>query len=441
MKKINQQIIIAAILIFMELSSSPVLAVIPGNSGTTFDFIAKQSFIYAGDGLTLDIWGYGISGSEVQYPGPTLILQEGDYIVINLTNELPVPVSMVFPGIDDVSASGGVPGLLTHEALPGGTVSYTFTASRPGTFSYHSGTETDLQIELGLFGAIIVRPALGAGYAYNNPGSQFDREYLFLISEMDLDAHILLETGNLDLIDTTAYFPVFWFINGRNFPDTMAPDFSPILPAQPYSCAPRMHPGERILLRFVGGGHDMHPFHTHGNHMEVIARNGQLLESSPGAGPDQSEFRFTETVIPGQTTDAIFTWTGTNLGWDIYGHEQDRDNLPLGNFPGSEDIDHNGNNILDNVDLAPFEDPNDHGKPFPITMPDINDLTLGENFSGSPFLGAFGYLPPDHPRFNLSAGYFFIWHSHNEKEMVNNDIFPGGCTTMMTVEHPDVEIP
>ena len=31
-----------------------------------------------------------------------------------------------------------------------------------------------------------------------------------------------------------------------------------------------------------------------------------------------------------------------------------------------------------------------------------------------------------------------MWHSHNEKEIVNFDIFPGGLLTMMAVEHPSV---
>jgi len=38
-------------------------------------------------------------------------------------------------------------------------VTYTFTASSPGTHSYYSGTQGDLQIEMGLYGAIIVIPS------------------------------------------------------------------------------------------------------------------------------------------------------------------------------------------------------------------------------------------------------------------------------------------
>jgi hypothetical protein len=35
---------------------------------------------------------------------------------------------------------------------------------------------------------------------------------------------------------------------------------------------------------------------------------------------------------------------------------------------------------------------------------------------------------------SVNAGYFYMWHSHNEKEMVNYDIFPGGMMTMLIIE-------
>jgi len=62
-------------------------------------------------------------------------------------------------------------------------------------------------------------------------------------------------------------------------------------------------------------------------------------------------------------------------------------------------------------------------------------------YSGSPFLGDEGVLPPGEGGLNPNAGYFFMWHSHNEKEMVNNDIFPGGMMTFGIIEPPGVAIP
>ena len=83
--------------------------------------------------------------------GPTLIVNQGQTVTVTLNNELPVPTSIVFPGQANVTASGGASGLITREAPakigagPAGTVTYSFAACQPGTYTYHSGTRPDLQ--------------------------------------------------------------------------------------------------------------------------------------------------------------------------------------------------------------------------------------------------------------------------------------------------------
>ena len=52
---------------------------------------------------------------SMQYPGPTMIVNQGDVVTVTLNNRLPVPTSIVFPG-QKVTASGGTAGLLTQEA-------------------------------------------------------------------------------------------------------------------------------------------------------------------------------------------------------------------------------------------------------------------------------------------------------------------------------------
>jgi hypothetical protein len=289
-------------------------------------------------------------------------------------------------------------------------------------------------------GALIVRPSSNpTTQAYNHADSAFDHEYLFLLSDMDPTIHDAVAAGNLTP-DTTAHFAVYWMINGRTAPDTMAAAGAPWLPHQPYNSLPMMHPGERILIRLVSAGRDAHPFHTHGNHHRVIARDGRLLSSAPGSGADLGRQAFTDSTAPGSTMDAIFTWTGAKMGWDFYGHQHDLDNDPTGNFPGQEDVDHNGNGTMDAVPMVAGEDPADHGKPFPVVLPSQETITFGQFYSGSPFMGALGALPPGEGGFNPNGGFMFMWHSHNEKEIVNFDIFPGGMLTMLLIEHPDVPL-
>jgi len=388
-------------------------AVIPGIAGPAFGLTASAFHIDTPDGDSLLVWGYGETGATGQYPGPTLIVNQGDEVVITLTNSLPVPTSIVFPGQGKVTAT----------PVAGG-VEYRFLASHAGTYLYHSGTRPDLQVEMGLLGAIIVRPSgFDQGLnrtAYVHAGSAYDQEYLFLLTEMDPVVHNLVDFGGIDLVDNTKHRPVLWFINGRNAADTMLMDFTPTKPYQPYGAMTRMHPGEKVLMRIIGAGRDLHPFHHHGNFATLIARDGRVLESSPGAGepgfPDLATVDFTQQVLPGSTMDAIFEWTGKDLGWDIYGHA-----------PSDP--------------MEPNEYAADHGKPLPVALPELQDLTFGGHWSGSPFLGQFGPLPPGEGGLNFNGGLFFMWHSHTEKELVNNDIFPGGMMTMLIVEPPGVPIP
>ncbi|MDO9219861.1 MAG: multicopper oxidase domain-containing protein [Thiobacillus sp.] len=416
---------VMALLLFA--AGCPAWATIDGISGPAFNLTARDDYISTGDGNSIYNWGYANGAGTMQYPGPTLIVNQGATVTVKLTNTLPVPVSIVFPGQQGVTTTvgdPGLPGLITREAAAnGGTVTYTFTATHAGTYQYHSGTQPALQVEMGLVGALIVRPSGVADplhRAYSHPDTAFAREHLFMLTEIDPLIHeqvqALVAAGLPVNVDTSTYLPVYWFINGRNAPDTMLEAGVPWLPTQPYNSVPRMHPGEKLLMRVIGGGRDLHPFHTHGNNFWVLARDGRMLESVPGAGPDLAFSDFTLRTVPGETYDAVFEWTGKNIGWDVYGHA-------VGD------------------PLQPNEYAPDHGKPIPVVLPNLQDITIGPHYSGSPYLGRFGTLPPGSVVLNENAGYFHMWHSHNEREIVNNDIFPGGMMSMLIIEPANVPIP
>lgn len=412
---------------------------------TNFNFTVKQHFITTADGGNYLIWGYadddGHNGTLAQYPGPTIIVNQGDTVTINLANGLPSPneqpVSMIFPGQENVTASGGSQGSITHES-EGLTdvVTYSFVAGKPGTYMYQSATNMALQVEMGLMGALIVRPTMGENFAYNSAATYWDREYLFLLSDMDPRVHDAVEFGQMDqaLEYLTERFTVYWFINGRVAPDTMAEAFVPWLPSQPYNIMPRMHPGEKLLMRVAGGGYDLHPYHHHGNHAAIVAKDGQLLASNGSADPDLAQSVFTIKSMPGQTVDAIFEWTGQGLGWDIYG-------TPVDGRPAHECIDDDADGFANADAVYPYEYCADHNKPLPTILPETQDLAFGGWYGGSPFLGSVGDLPPGEGGLNPYGGYSYMWHSHTEKELTNFDIFPGGMLTMLIIESWGVELP
>jgi FtsP/CotA-like multicopper oxidase with cupredoxin domain len=409
---------------------------INGLSGaTTFNFTAKADHLSTGEGSVLLFWGIANGNGRAQYTAPTLILNQGDSVTIALTNELPVATSLVFPGQTHVSASGGTAGLLTREAAAnGGTVTYTFLADHPGTYLYHSGTNPEIQVDMGLVGAIIVRPT---GFdplnptAYGPPDTAYDNEVLYLMTEMDPRLHALVESQGVAALESTDYLsnpePNYWFLNGRNAPDTMAGDGVAYLPVQPYSCMPMMHPGDKLLMRNIGGGKDLHPFHTHGNHFRLFAKDGRLLRTSDAAPiSDLATYEYTHKAIPGETFDFIFEWTGEQLGWDIYG-----------TGPGFH---HTCTPDASGFDLVTKEYCPDHGKPIPVQLPPDFEVAIGSHWGGSPYLGHTAQMPPGAAGLNPMGGFTYMWHSHQERDMVNNDVFPGGMMTMLMVVAPGTHI-
>src|SRR6266446_933782 len=171
MSKLLPVVMLALALLF----TATARAAAPGITGPNFNLTAQPAYLTQPDGQSIYSWGYGCNGAPAGYapaaitatfcnlmqvPGPTLIVTEGQTVTVTLTNHLPASAgntSILFPGFN-VTATGTSPGLLTQEAAPGGTVTYTFTATTPGTRAYYSGTQGDLQVEMGLYGAIIVLP-------------------------------------------------------------------------------------------------------------------------------------------------------------------------------------------------------------------------------------------------------------------------------------------
>jgi FtsP/CotA-like multicopper oxidase with cupredoxin domain len=489
-------------------------AAAPGITGPTFNLTAQPASISQPDGQSIYSWGYGcksapsgfapaaIAGATcptMQVPGPTLIVTEGQAVTVTLTNNLPTAAgntSILFPGFQ-VTATGGVTGLMAKEAVPGGTVTYKFTASSPGTRAYYSGTQGDLQIEMGLYGAIIVLPKSIPGActtglaaanlavekhwseadfrladaAYDHPKTCYDREYLFQFSEMDPNIHSqalaqVKAAGNCTAgapgcsleVPTEPYHPAYFMINGRSMPDDMDPNYAAEYPHQPYNGNPHMHPGEQVLLRVIGQGRWQHPFHEHGNHVRILGRDGNLILSQTNpttnlAGP----LLFTTTTTPGLAMDGIFYWTAKGLNWDAYGHNPKSTdaNAKLTCTPDANG--YNTGAAAQNA-INYYEWCQDHNKPLqvapfgdvatggPVTLPDPNILTNGAWFGGSPYLGpdatvravgATGTTPPSGTIANpptSEAGFAFMWHSHNEREITTNNAFPGGMMMMMLVD-------
>jgi FtsP/CotA-like multicopper oxidase with cupredoxin domain len=378
------------------------------DAANTFNFATTDGYISIPDGNTVYMWGYALDVDadadgrpDFQHPGPSLCVTQGSTVTINLRNTLAEDVSMIFPGQTGVTATGTAlaNSLAAGATASGGTATYTFVAGRPGSFIYESGTDLQKQVQMGLFGSLVVRPTAGANFIYDaSTEFQPNDEYMMLLSEIDPDLHAAVELGQP--FDFTTYHPRYWLINGRAFPDTIAPNFANWLPTQPYGALLHIFPtsagSQPSAMRMLNVGALQHPIHPHGDHVRVVGRDGRLL-------PAAYE-KYDVNVGPGQAWDTLYDWTN------------------LDNWSPSNPLPSNA------TQLDAFNDW--------LNPRNQNQLFKEPNFySGSPYLGYQGNKDDaTATTYNECGEFYQIWHSHALQEAANYEAGFGGMITLERID-------
>ena len=264
-------------------------------------------------------------------PGSFVITAaQGDNLSITVTNELAIPVSLVIPGqvlsnnagpvwFSDIVnpytstiATGSRPApanaadpedpvykyrvrSFVHETLPGSpgapgaTKTYTWNNLKAGTYLILSGTHPSLQVQMGIYGVLIVKAVGGAPYAGIAVPAQ---EVTLLFSEIDPAIHNITDDALLVAVPATIpstndFRPKYFLINGKAFPAG-----NPI---------PIGATGSTILLRFANAGLDTYVPLLQNQYMQVIAEDGYLKAAN---------LRFNRHSVDlhaGKTFDALLT--------------------------------------------------------------------------------------------------------------------------------------
>lgn len=239
----------------------------------------------------------------LRFPGPTLVGTVGDTLDITLVNGLPADnslvgtkngISLVIPGlgmpavVDNTLPQGPVydnntpARVLSYvEMTPAdnGTRTYRFALSKPGTFLYQSGADPSVQVQMGIYGALIVRPANPA-QAYpptaTNPNTTFDNEAVLLYSAIDPFLHNAVAGntfGTEAFPSTIEYEPKYFLINGKPYQnnplDNLVQHHDP-LPIGPPG-------GNGTLLRFLNADLAAHAPSFLDTYVSVIGEDGNLL--------------------------------------------------------------------------------------------------------------------------------------------------------------------
>ncbi|KAI4370507.1 hypothetical protein MLD38_018857 [Melastoma candidum] len=221
-----------------------------------------------------------------QYPGPTLEVNNGDALVVNVVNRSRYNVTIHWHGIRQLrTAWADGPEFITQCPIrPGGSYAYRFTIEdQEGTLWWHAHSSW---LRATVYGALIIYPAPGSSY----PFPTADRETPILLGEW-WNADPITVVRQATFSGSPPNVSDAYTINGQ--------------PGDLYSCSNTettvvpINTGETNLLRVINSAMNQELFFMVANHdFTVVAVDASYLRP------------FTTSVImlgPGQTTDVIIT--------------------------------------------------------------------------------------------------------------------------------------
>jgi len=114
---------------------------------------AKVASVELAPGHVTSMWTY-----DGALPGPRIEANVGDTVRVRFTNSLPEATTIHWHGVRVPAAMDGVAATQAPIA-PGATFTYEFVVPDAGTFWFHPHVRSDVQVERGLYGTLVVRGA------------------------------------------------------------------------------------------------------------------------------------------------------------------------------------------------------------------------------------------------------------------------------------------
>nr|GEZ12926.1 laccase-12-like [Tanacetum cinerariifolium] len=219
-----------------------------------------------------------------QFPGPTLEVNNGDTLVIHVTNKARYNVTIHWHGVRQMTTAwADGPEFITQCPIrPGASYTYRFTISgQEGTLWWHAHSSW---LRATVYGSIIIHPREGYSYPFPKP----KREAVIALGEW-WDANPIDVIREATRTGATPNVSDAYTINGQ--------------PGDLYNCSSKdtviipVESGETNLLRVINSALNQQLFVTIANHKLTVV------------GADASYVKpFTTKVLmlgPGQTTDVL----------------------------------------------------------------------------------------------------------------------------------------
>ncbi len=238
-----------------------------------YNFEASEFNWEIAPGKTIKAWGL-----NKQLPGPVLRANVGDTLVVRVTNNLNEATTIHWHGICLPATMDGTDNV-QKPIEPGKVFEYRFVVHDAGTFWYHAHTNETVQMERGMYGAIIVD---------GETDPVVDGEKIFMIDDMKLD-------------ENNEFTKPAWFIpriverhDGRQG--------NTLLLNGKEGLVVNANGGQTERWRFINSSSARYFFlHLGGKEFEIISSDGGLLEHPRTV---------TEALItPGERIDIVVTFT------------------------------------------------------------------------------------------------------------------------------------
>ncbi|MBK7198887.1 MAG: multicopper oxidase family protein [Myxococcales bacterium] len=173
----------------------------PSPTVVEVDLEARVAPVELAPGHVTSMWTYGGT-----LPGPRIEANVGDTVKVHLRNSLPEATTIHWHGVRVPAAMDGVEAVQAPVA-PGAAFTYEFVVPDAGTFWFHPHMRSDVQVERGLYGVLVV-------HGPDEPATTTDRVVVlddlliaddWSIAEVDVMQAMVGRQGNLILANGRAH--------------------------------------------------------------------------------------------------------------------------------------------------------------------------------------------------------------------------------------------
>jgi FtsP/CotA-like multicopper oxidase with cupredoxin domain len=256
------------------------------------------------DLVQVPMWAFEDERLGPRIPGPAIVAVEGETLDVTVSN--PTQRDHAF-GVLGVMQSGVI--------APGRTVNLSFKAPPAGAYLYLDPLNAPVNRVMGLHGPLIVLPRTG-NTPYTNPKSRVqrlfddlgstdrfpgqawerDRAWIWVFNSIDPSKNAWADEQSAGRPINAAefmkgYLPGYFTINGKT--GYFAAHDPEIMPSGKI--------GQPGLIRVLNAGVATHSAHIHGNHVFLLAENGEVHDNVVCID--------TWAVPPGSTSDVLLPFS------------------------------------------------------------------------------------------------------------------------------------